>query len=195
MKPLNTASKASRYVSMRVHGTSAHVTYTSPEPGKIVQVERVSKGTLIRSNYPAQVSMFFSIPTPVIADRKFSLLSIFRRFFSGPVEKVFAGTKLRVVRVEVFVGETLGANLGLIRVMDGDRHLASSQVSSLPLVDVNSDAYNEEATGSIVFELNHEVRTALGIELIGSFVNFEFEENQLQLIAAKAVFVTGASFE
>lgn len=193
MKPLNsTVTKASRYTSMRVHGNSAHVEFTSPEPGKIVKVSRQAKGTLIQSNYPAQVEVYFSIPSPLTVDKKFSLASIFRRLFSGPVEKVFEGSHLRVVRVEVYIGEKHAVNLGLLRVMDGDRYLVNTQVSVLPLIEANTDPYFEESTGSIVLKLNHEVQTALGVELSATFTNFDLEENQLQLIAAKAVFVTGA---
>ncbi|MFN8382066.1 MAG: hypothetical protein U0V02_09010 [Anaerolineales bacterium] len=193
MKPLNsTVTKASRYTSMRVHGNSAHVEYTSPEPGKIVKVSRHTKGTLIQSNYPAQVEIYFSIPSPLIVDRKFSLISIFQRLFSGSVEKVFDGSHLRVVRVEVYIGDKNAVNLGQIRVMDGDRYLANSQISTLPAVDANTDSYLETPAGYFILELNHEVHTALGIELTATFTNFELEENQLQIIAAKAVFATGA---
>ena len=192
MNPFTTLTSSRRIVSMRVHGTSANIQYNAAEPERIVTVTRLPGGTSIQSNYPAQIEAYFSIPTPVIVERGFSLVSILRRLFSGPAEKVFEGVRLRVVRVEVYTGENHGINLDRITVMDGDRKLASAQISALPLIDANSDPYLESSTGSIVFELNHEVRTALGIEISGGFVNWgTLEENQLQLVAAKAVFVSG----
>jgi hypothetical protein len=65
------ASRVNRSVSMRVHGTSAHVQPDAPPdlPSSFFTVTRVPRGTLITSNYPAHVAVHFSIPTPLVVER------------------------------------------------------------------------------------------------------------------------------
>ncbi len=60
-----------RYASMRVHGVSALVEYDPPDlpDRKHVVVERLPQGTRVSSNYSPEVSLHFSIPTPLIVDR------------------------------------------------------------------------------------------------------------------------------
>ncbi|HJS18822.1 MAG TPA: hypothetical protein VJ785_08735 [Anaerolineales bacterium] len=180
-----------RYVSLRVHGTSVHVQYAPPDlPTKVVKVTRLAEGTLIQSNYPSEIALHFSIPTPFMTEKRNTLAAIFDRFFkSDQIEKVFESARLRVARVELYLTHQ-GANLGLLEVMDGERRLASTQVSALPTIDVNTDPYQEKSGGNIIYEINHEVITSLGIKLTFGFSHWNLDENHIHIVAAKAIFVS-----
>jgi len=173
-----------------VHGTSAHI-HSDPAdmPVKQVRITYSSGGTIVESNYPAQIGVYFSIPTPFQVEKRSSLFTLISRIFTrDQVDRVFEGLHLRVVRVEIYLGSQRGVNLGELEVMDGSKKLASAAVSTIPVIDASTDPYQEKSSGTIRYDINREVDTALGIKLTAGFSNWNFDENQLHLIAAKAIF-------
>lgn len=190
MNPSYTLPKSSQYISMRVHGTSAHIHYDPADmPAKQVRITYSSGGTIVESNYPAHIGIYFSIPTPVQVEKRSLLFTLISRIFTrDQVDRVFEGLHLRVVRVEIYLGNQRGVNLGELEIMDGSKKLASAAVSTIPLIDANTDPYQEKSPGTIRYDIDREVDIALGIKLTAGFSNLNFDENQLHLIAAKAIF-------
>jgi len=143
----------------------------------------------VESNYPAHLEIYFSIPTPFRVEKQSSLFAWISRIFTrDQVDRVFEGLHLRVVRVELYLGSQRGVTLGELGVMDGSKKLASAAVAAIPLIDANTDPYQEKSSGTIRYDIDREVDTALGIKLTAGFSNWNFDENQLHLIAAKAIF-------
>lgn len=190
--PFVPISNSSKYISMRVHGNSVHVEHSIPDiPSKTFSVIAQSSGTLIQTNYASNFEFHFSIPSPLIIEKKSSIVSVIRRLFGGSddkVEPVFQNSKLRVVRVEIYLDYSREkTSLGTVTAMDGKRKLFSADINTLPLIDVNTDSYKEPPDGTIRFDLNHVVETALGVSLSGRFINVG-EMMELKVIAAKAIF-------
>lgn len=183
--------KASRYVSMRVHGHAAHLQYETPDLPEIerVTIARSPDGISVSTNYPARLQVYVSIPTPLVVERQFSLAAIFRSIFDRSTEKIFKNTQVKVVRVEMFYTMSHTFSPDEIEVMDGNRRLAKQKIADIPLVDANSDAYLEAPAGNFILPLNHEVKTALGVVLWGHFTDAAYNaDNYFHLTAAKAVF-------
>lgn len=194
-----------RYASMQVHGVSALVEYDPPDlpDRKHVVVERLPQGTRVSSNYSPEVSLHFSIPTPLIVDRV--ELTFQRVPHQDPndfeVEHVFDGASVWVCRVAIaFVSNPGGSTftmpkIGSIEVWDGGRRLFQhSDASSLVLIPAQLDAFRESPNPTsetvIEFELNKRVYSGLGVTLtimLGAQLDHN-EESSFLAHSAKAVF-------
>lgn len=195
MQPFLDALKirsVSRYVSMRVHGTSAHVQPGPPpdHPDKISTIERVPGGTLISSNYPAAMSVHFAIPTNLAVERTESFLGL----TTQPSAPVFKGTSVRVVRIEIYLTASHAA-FGTFKAMDGNRKLFQGNMNDLAILIPSDDEYIEESfpVQTYTCDLNKRVYTGLGVSFEVSFTEAAFgdqEHTQILLVGAKAIFLS-----
>lgn len=185
-----TVSRLNRYTSMRVHGTSTHVQPDAPpdSPSKFLNVERRAEGTLISSNYPAHMSVHFSIPTPLTVERTESLFTL--SGLSQANTPVFKGSSVMVVRVQLFLNPG-GNKLGPFRVMDGNQTIAKGNMDDLFILIPSDDVYIEESfpMNTYTLNLNKRVYTALGVTFELGFTS-SFDPSQLLLIGAKAIFLS-----
>lgn len=185
-----------RYVSMRVHGTSAHVQYDPPDsPVKQLIVERIPQGTMVTSNYTTGVSVHFSIPTPLIVDRVQSIVPpvVDRDPNDREVAHVFDGASVWVHRVAIDLGTTKhDAIMGSIEVWDGGRRLFhAADASSLVLLAQQLDAFLESPNPTrrdvIEVELDKRVYSGLGVTL-NIRLQAESDRNRFLVHTARAVF-------
>jgi hypothetical protein len=177
-------SNVSRYVSMRVHGTSAQVQSDTPENAERFTIQRVPQGTRIKADFPARLSVHLSIPTPLLVEHTEPLLVLANQ----PSPQVFKGTAVSVVRIELYL-DARGLNLGLstLRAMDGDRPIAQAKMDDLPII--TNDEYSEESLtqqNTYFLELNKRVYTALGLSFDVSFTD---DRRDILVIGAKAIFL------
>jgi hypothetical protein len=192
-------TRVDRYASMRVHGTSAHVELVPPDnsdgqgPNRFWQVERQRIGTVIRTNYPAQFSVHFSIPTPLIAERA-EAPRLIGSFFREPMKgSVFKGMSIRVTRVEIEVATPIRDDIfhvidGMLFVMDGDSTIFSAAMPPTALIPGDSP-YSDADTNGMRWDIgNKRVRKSLGISFSTFFAGWSEEPRELTLIGAKAIF-------
>lgn len=185
-------SKNKQFISMRVHGNSAHIEYSPPDiPQKVANIKHEVNGTFLRSNYTTSFDLHFSIPSPLIVEKPFRLASFIRWPFRSDEkeEPIFAGSYLRVIRVEIYLGNKYrDARFGNLTIMDGDKKIVSlpATYTTIP----TSDPYYESSIGTFNCDLNKPIHVGLGISLTGQFTETK-SNNELQVIAAKAIFVTG----
>jgi hypothetical protein len=184
-------SRVSRYVSVRVHGTSAQIQLDEPPSGgEFIRIERLPTGTQISSNTPAHLSVHFSIPTPLLVEHTEPLF-VLRNQPSAPV---FKDSSISVVRIELYLN-VRPSRVGFrrLRAMDGDHTIAQDDTTELA-VDPNVDEYSEEMPNILpmyVLQLNKRVYTALGVsfEMFFTSAANDFEHGQILLVAAKAIFL------
>jgi hypothetical protein len=187
-----------QYVSMRVHGTSAHVSSEPPIlPQKLV-VQHLPGGTLIASNYAVHIAVHFSIPTPLISIESIVPVtpsSVFRGQNSDDlsVAPVFGGSSIHVERValDVSVKNPLTAVFDSVEVWDGGRLILNSHTDD-PLREYGTDPYIEPAipnSGTLIErDVGKRVYSAVGITLRAHFQDFDIEKNILTFHSAKAIF-------
>jgi hypothetical protein len=186
----------SRYVSMRIHGTSAQVQPDSPPdiPEKFLSIERISTGTLLSSNYPANMSVHFAIPTPLTVERTESFLGFaIRPGAPAPTAPVFKGTSVRVVRIEIYLDASAGdARFGTFMAMDGNRNIFQRNMDALDVLIPTSHEYFEEPGGRYGCDLNRRVYTGLGVTFEMGFTRSSIgypEHSEILLVGAKAIFL------
>ncbi|WCM53506.1 hypothetical protein OH720_10990 [Pseudomonas sp. WJP1] len=185
---------SNRYISMRVHGTSAHV-QTEPPPDqpdkKIVKVERVPQGTLITANFPASMTIHFSIPTPLIIERTRSLFSFAQITTLRTSTPVFEGTSISAVRIQLYL-KTCNGIFGELKIMDGDKVILNENMVNLNTLIPTNDEYNEEplSQASFTIDINKRIYNALGVSFDANFSHaaFNSDNTEILLIGAKVIF-------
>jgi hypothetical protein len=181
-------SRVSRYVSMRMHGTSAQIQSDTPpdNPDKKLSIERIPAGTLITSNFPAHMSVHFAIPTPLTVERTESFLGLATQL-SAPV---FKGASVRVVHIEIYLTASNVA-LGTFKAMDGNRKIFQGSMDDLFTLIPSDDPYFEQSPGTFICDLNQRVLTGLGVTFELGFTDAAFgdpEHSRVLLVGAKAIF-------
>jgi hypothetical protein len=178
-----------RYVSMRMHGTSAQI---QPDPGSPagLSIERVPEGTLITSNSRAHMSVHFAIPTPLTTERTEGLLAV----FNEKREPVFKGASVSVVHIEIYLN-AVSADFRTFTALDGNRKIFQADMDTLgPTGVLTDDPYFEELLpGAQMQKFGCDLDQRVLTVLTGLGVTFDFgfgdEPNrQVLLIGAKAVF-------
>jgi hypothetical protein len=190
---LRELSRVSRHVSMRIHGTAAHVQPDSPPdiPEKFLSIERIPTGTLLSSNYPAHMSVHFAIPTPLTVERTESFLGLAIQP-SAPAP-VFKGHSVRVVRIEIYVAAS-NAAFGTFMAMDGDRNIFQRNMHPDLLVEIPpSHEYFEEPGGAPYgCDLSRRVYRGLGVTFEMGFTRTTIgypQHSEILLVGAKAIFL------
>lgn len=183
-------SRVTHYVSMRMHGTSAHIQPDSPpdHPDKKLVIERIPEGTLITSNYPAHMTVHFAIPTPLTVERTESFLGLATQV-SAPV---FKGASVRVGHIEIYLIASHVA-FGTFKAMDGNRKIFQRSMNDLTILIPSDDPYFEESLPLQTFncDLSQRILTGLGVSFEVGFTDAAFgdpEHSQLLLVGAKAIF-------
>ena len=181
-----------RYVSMRVHGTSAHVEPDlESEHGEHIRVRRRPEGTSITSTVPTGVSVHLAIPSPLQVDRT----EFVRPLSPAGEEPAFAGALIRLRRVQIFLDPVRGVQLGTFRVMDGRHQVAHGQMDTLNMLTSTSDTLWED-TASQPFPytctLDKRLNLGLGFTFEVQFNGAAFgpEPAELLLVGAKAYFTS-----
>ncbi|MED5815793.1 hypothetical protein VST63_25830 [Mycolicibacterium sp. 050232] len=172
---------------MRVHGTSAQIQYHSqPDtPAKYVRAVPRKSGMRVESNFPAQLSIHMSVPTPLIVDRTEPLLSFGTR--SKP--QIFESRSVHVERLQVFLKLTR-ASVGTFTAMDGNRKLVETEMSKLYKLIPSDDQYIEDSLPAVTVytcDIDRKLLGALGFSFEVGMQSFG-EQSEILVVGAKAVF-------
>lgn len=171
-----------RYVSMRMHGTSAQI---QPDPGSPagLSVERVPEGTLITSKASAHMSVHFAIPTPVTTERTEGLLVLFNQ----KREPVFKGASVRVVHIEIYL-TAFHANFRTFMAMDGNQKIFQADMGTLHTLIRPEDPYFEERPQTDMFSCDLDQRVLTGLGVTFDLLFADNPNPRVLLIGAKAIF-------
>jgi hypothetical protein len=197
MLPLTVFVKPTRhYVSMRVHGTSVHINRGNPpdSPAKVLNVERLGRGTRVSANWTFEVAAHFSIPTPLeVLDTSIPMSVLTEtRSHDVPPHYVFKGTSIWLQEV-VFDVDDPSNLIGLLEVWDGGRRVFHTNIQSVPVAPAS--AYDEDRPPSgvgrrYIIPVERRLYSALGLTLTVGFKEIDPEHNFIEFHAAKAIFLS-----
>jgi hypothetical protein len=155
-------------------------------PAKYVRVIRRTSGTRVESNFPAQLSIHMSIPTPLTVDRTEPLLS----FRTRSTPQVFESRSVHVERLQVFLKLTR-ASVGTFTAMDGNRKLVETEMPKLYKLIPSNDQYIEDSLPNVTAytcDIGRKLVGALGFSFEVGMQSFGGEQSDVLVVGAKAIF-------